>query len=51
MFVSYFEMGTFPKGDVSLEYKFHVRVEALINSKITIGHISLLRRMKETTLT
>lgn len=30
-------MGTFPKANVSLEYKFHVRVEAPIDSKIVIA--------------
>ena len=34
-------MGTFSKGSVSLEYKFHVRVEAPINPKIVISQIFL----------
>lgn len=49
MFVNYCQMGTFPKGNVSLEYKFHVRVEGPINSKTVISQIFLLRQKKETT--
>lgn len=48
MFVSYCQMGTFPKGNVSLEYKFHVRVDAPINSKVVISQIFPSGQKKET---
>lgn len=49
MFVNYCQMGTFPKGNVSWEYKFHVRVGVPINSKTVISQIFLLRQKKEPT--
>jgi hypothetical protein len=40
-------MSTFPRSDVSLEYKFHVKVEASINSKPVISQNFLSRQKKD----
>lgn len=46
MFVSYCQKATFPKSNASLEYKFHVNVEAPINSKTVISQVFLSRQKK-----